>query len=57
MVKLFAGTDVEDSLFEPCPLKKIASLEKNPKIDILMKEAVNEDGKYAIFVNPQSTKE
>jgi hypothetical protein len=55
MVKLFASMDVRDCIFDQPPMLLIASLEKNHLVEILLKEAVSEDGRYAIFVSPQSS--
>jgi hypothetical protein len=37
-------------MFEPSPVVFFGNFEKNDKIDLLPKEAVNSEGKFAIFV-------
>lgn len=56
-VKLFANLEVKDWLFEPSPLLTLSSMEKSVRVEIMLREAVREDGTYAIFIKLNSSHE
>ena len=51
---MFASLDVKDSILEPPPTGMLGSMEKSVRVEMLLKEAVREDGRYAIFIKLES---